>query len=403
MDWRVVSQRRSRRASTSGEAQDTIIFIARVKAQSPADAATLRTIISTASMQFPETLKAEFVKAASTVDELIAPEFEKVSEFTTYPNNNFNFGPGVSGSIGLDRKPDAVRFGDFEGASYTTPVPDDTAVEYVLGDDDVVSQNTGNNNEELTMEDVGSLALYDELTMSAATLTDDGFEWSAVNAALFEKKTLTLKIPAEILALQAEFEEVETVLPQLEVELNELKKTVNSQQTRSLKGDGVATQLNTQLATINNAIAEVKKKMEYTKQQIRNADTALSFAGGSTSDGTVNSTDTKSGSNTTIIIIIGVVLVMAIVGAIVFVVMRNNNNNGPRHYQNHPTTHQNPAYAAGPGQGGQPQQQQQQQQRPQGAQRPAGARPAGAGQKKPNVQQQGQRKVLVLDPYGNDA
>jgi hypothetical protein len=130
-------------------------------------------------------------------------------------------------------------------------------------------------------------------------------------------------------------------------------------------------------------LEKARKELETATQAYKDAQAALDAASGSSLN-----------QGTLIGVVVAIVAVLLIAGAVAYLVVKKNRGGGARQYRNHPTTQQNPAYEAPKGgaqQGGQQQQQQRQQQRqPQ--------------QKKgPNVQQQGQRKVLVLDPYGNDA
>lgn len=363
----------------SGEAQLDINFIAKVSAPSTADSATLRTIISATDMDFPGVLTAAFRATVSAgLNATIADAFATVNNWLGTAGNSFDFDT------------EQIRFGEFSDTTYTTPPSDDTDVVYNLGDDDALVTPTAAPSSQITLDQVPSLSLEDGgiAYYDSATKT---FMWSDTAASTMKLKTLFMK--------GDEIEESYYLYTELKEELEDLEKTISDKldENRDLlansAGQGAGREaVEANQVALTNFKIEIGQEIRNAGTQLSNVETKKGFSG--TDDPNAN----KSSSDTVVYIIIGVVLVLCIVGAMLIIRSRKN---GPGRLVNRPTTHQNPAYEQPKGGAGAPPAN-----APQG-QRPGGARPAGAkkpaGAQKPNVQHDGQRKVLVLDPYGNDA
>merc|ERR1712086_495609 len=170
---------------------------------------------------------------------------------------------------------------------------------------------------------------------------------------------------------------------QMATEIDKAEKTISQQTTTSNKEPGVQEALELRKQQLRDALAAVKAMKTYADNEIKGKDFELKILASGSTDGGGDTAAASSSQGTLIGVIVAIVVVLGMAGAVAFLVVKKNGGS-PKQYRNHPTTQQNPAYEA-----------------PRGG--PAGVQKGGAAKPKQNVQQQGQRKVLVLDPYGNDA
>jgi hypothetical protein len=449
--WEVKDQSEE---TTYGYAQGTLMWVAKMDVGRASDAATLRTILGSPAVKFPETCKAALVKAAGSTDALVRQKFQKTADYANSAESDgyFEFGPGVNGQIGL-RAPNAMRFGEFvedgEKLTYTTPAPNDDEKQSPTdqNNDDRVDNTDG----KFTMDEIEP---YPTLQADIASWTvGNQIQWEDVDLEA-ETKFRVAGSVGKLDEMVVRYTELASVLGGMATTIDNSINKVTDQLALPQKADGVQDELNSRKNKLRAAKTDVQKKKTFVDGQLRNKAYEAGLLGSSGSSSTADSSakdkaeekveaaamkqeqecvdqtsqeckdatdelekatkaltdatkafeaaqaalDAAAGSSlnqgTLIGVVVAIVAVLLIAGAVAYLVVKKNRGGGARQYRNHPTTQQNPAYEApkgGPQQGGQQQQQQRQQQRqPQ--------------QKKgPNVQQQGQRKVLVLDPYGNDA
>jgi len=389
--WEVKSQADG---GTFGYSQGAIQWIAKIDVGSKDDSATLRTILGTNAIDFMGVCKAAFLSGAGDVDSLIAQKFEKTAEYASESTSLFEFGPGVNGQMGLNRAPGAVRFGEFiDGGDkyvYTTPAPSDEDPNtggVAPGDDDKYDSTDG----KFTMDEI---AAFPELPADVAVWTDDGaIQW--VSNYLIEKTKLREAATLdEIGDMVADLTVLASHLGTMASDIDATSNLITTQLTMPQKADGVQEELNVrknQLRTADRLVASMKI---YADTELGNKDFEISIKSAQLGvDGDASTADGSGGGmsqGTLIGVIVGIVVVLGMAVAVAFLVIKKSRG-APKQYRNHPTTQQNPAYEApkgGKGPGGK------------GGKAPSNGQPP---RQQPNVQQQGQRKVLVLDPYGNDA
>merc|ERR1712127_189775 len=293
----------------------------------------------------------------------------------------FAFGPGINGYVGLERAPGAIRFGEFvdggEKYVYTTPAPNDEASQSGAstggGDDDDDYDSTDG---QFTMDEIAD---FPDLPADIATWQDGVLEWVAEYA--LTKPTLRSAADLEAIGdMVAGWTKLTGSLGQMATDIDNTIKVINKQLTMAQQADGVKEELNKRKSQLRTATSVVGQMKIFADNEIKNKDFEMKIKGGSSSSSTIGDDGAAGGMNQGALIgvIAAIVVVLGMAGAVAFLVIKKNRG-VPKQYRNHPTTQQNPAYEAPKA----------------GAQR--GAPP------KQNVQQQGQRKVLVLDPYGNDA
>lgn len=387
--------------STAGNAQGTIQWIAKIDVGSPASAATLRTIMGTAKVDILEVFTAEFKKAASNQDSLIVQKFEKVAKFIE-TSSSFAFGPGLNSKVGLDRAPGAIRFGAFvddgDAYVYTTPAPNDEVPAGTGGGGGGGTDDYDSTDGKFTMDEIND---FPQLPAAVAKWNEDCTDMTGDDPAecttaagetqcclvwtseyALTKPTLRSADDAEgIGSMVTILTQLTADLGQMATEIDKAEKTISQQTTTSNKEPGVQEALELRKQQLRDALAAVKAMKTYADSEIKGKDFELKILASGSTDG---GGDAASGDKGTLIgVIVAIVVVLGMAGAVAFLVVKKNSGS-PKQYRNHPTTQQNPAYEA-----------------PRGG--PAGAQKGGAAKPKQNVQQQGQRKVLVLDPYGNDA